>query len=226
MEKSVINKIKTILNMEIHLEQMTLENGTVIEAEAFEAGASVFIVTEDGQVALPVGEYELPEGKTLVVSEEGVIDEMKASEEVAEVEVEVEAEEVAPEVAEETIAVIEEVETAVVEQVTAIIDAATPAEVTVEDSEIIAAEVIAEVIAVIEESTSVEMARKLKASLRNRKAKLSAKRKVTAKKQKPARKAIKPNPEKDTKRELKFQTNKFSTTESRVMSKIANIKKH
>ena len=88
------------------------------------------------------------------------------------------------------------------------------------------AEVIAEVIAVIEESTSVEMARKLKASLRNRKAKLSAKRKVTAKKQKPARKAIKPNPEKDTKRELKFQTNKFSTTESRVMSKIANIKKH
>ena len=226
MEKSVINKIKTILNMEIHLEQMTLENGTVIEADAFEAGASVFIVTEDGQVALPVGEYELPEGKTLVVSEEGVIDEMKASEEVAEVEVEVEAEEVAPEVAEETIAVIEEVETAVVEQVTAIIDAATPAEVTVEDSEIIAAEVIAEVIAVIEESTSVEMARKLKASLRNRKAKLSAKRKVTAKKQKTERKAIKPNPEKDTKRELKFQTNKFSTTESRVMSKIANIKKH
>ena len=83
MEKTVINKIKTLLKMEIQLERMTLENGTVIEADAFEAGASVFIVTEDGQVPLPIGEYELPESMKLIVAEEGVISEVKAMEEEA-----------------------------------------------------------------------------------------------------------------------------------------------
>ncbi len=73
MENSVLNQIKTLLGIEIKLEQMTLENGTVIEAESFEAGEAVFIVTEDGQVPLPVGEYELPESRVLVVSEEGLI---------------------------------------------------------------------------------------------------------------------------------------------------------
>lgn len=83
--------------MEVNLETMTLENGTVLEAEAFEAGNEVFVVNEEDRIAVPVGEYELPEGKILVVSEEGIIAEIKdaeASEEapVAEEEVAVEAE--------------------------------------------------------------------------------------------------------------------------------------
>lgn len=102
MEKSVINQIKTLLGMEIHLEQMTLENGTVIEAESFETGEAVFIVTEDGQVPLPVGEYELPESMMLIVTEEGIISEKKAMEEEAVAEEEaVETSEVEVEASEE-----------------------------------------------------------------------------------------------------------------------------
>ncbi len=78
-----LNKIANLLNVdlsaqeEVKLEQMKLENGTVIEAESFEAGESVFIVTEDERVALPIGEYELEGGMILVVAEEGVIAEMR-----------------------------------------------------------------------------------------------------------------------------------------------------
>ena len=76
-----INQIKTLLGMEVKLETMKLVNGTEIEAEVFEAGAEVFIVSEEEKVALPVGEYELEDGKILVVVEEGIISEMKDKEE-------------------------------------------------------------------------------------------------------------------------------------------------
>jgi hypothetical protein len=90
----VIEKIKDVLNLneEVKLEQAKLDNGTVIEADSFESGVEVFIVTEDEKVALPVGDYILEDGKILVVAEEGVISEIKdaEAEEVEEVE-EVEA---------------------------------------------------------------------------------------------------------------------------------------
>ena len=95
---NVINQIKTLLGMEVKLAQMALENGTIIEAEMFEAGASVFIVNEEDRIALPVGEYKLEDGMILIVAEEGIIAEIKEAEaEVveeapAEVEVEVEQE--------------------------------------------------------------------------------------------------------------------------------------
>ena len=96
---NVINQIKTLLGMEVKLAQMALENGTIIEAEVFEAGASVFIVNEEDRIALPVGEYKLEDGMILIVAEEGIIAEIKEAEaEVveeeapAEVEVEVEQE--------------------------------------------------------------------------------------------------------------------------------------
>lgn len=72
---------------EIKLAQMKGADGvTVFEAEAFEAGQSVGVVTEEGAVAVPVGEYELEDGKILVVQEEGIIAEIKeaVSEEAAE----------------------------------------------------------------------------------------------------------------------------------------------
>jgi len=91
---NVIEKIKDVLNLneEVKLEQAKLDNGTVIEADSFESGVEVFIVTEDEKVALPIGEYGLEDGKILVVAEEGVISEIKdaEAEEVEEVE-EVEA---------------------------------------------------------------------------------------------------------------------------------------
>lgn len=95
---NVINQIKTLLGMEVKLAQMALENGTIIEAEMFEAGASVFIVNEEDRIALPVGEYKLEDGMILIVAEEGIIAEIKemevpvAEEAPAEVEVEVEQE--------------------------------------------------------------------------------------------------------------------------------------
>ena len=97
-----INQIKTLLGMEVKLETMKLANGTEIEAEVFEAGAEVFIVSEEEKVALPIGEYELEGGQVLVVAEEGVISEIKDAaqeEEEAPVEAEVEEQEMEAEVA-------------------------------------------------------------------------------------------------------------------------------
>lgn len=77
--QETLGKIMELLNLqdEVKLESMKLENGTTIEAEAFEANQEVFIVTEDEKIALPVGEYELEDGRILVVAEEGVIAEMR-----------------------------------------------------------------------------------------------------------------------------------------------------
>ena len=93
--KNKLNKIKAVLSMEVKLAQMKLEDGiTVIEAEEFAPDFSVGIVTADGIVPMPVGEYKLEDGKILVVAVEGVIAEIKEEEEdedEAEVEIEVEA---------------------------------------------------------------------------------------------------------------------------------------
>ena len=77
---------------EVKLAQAKLDNGTVLEAEAFEAGQPIFIVSEEDRIAVPVGEYRMEDGRVLVVTEEGVIGEIKeAEEETPEVEIEVEA---------------------------------------------------------------------------------------------------------------------------------------
>jgi len=85
MKKEVqeaINTIKTFLGMEkeVKLAQEVLEDGAVLEADSFEAGQNVSIVNEDERIALPVGEYELPEDRILVVQEEGIIAEIKTKE--------------------------------------------------------------------------------------------------------------------------------------------------
>lgn len=78
----ILNKVRVLLGMEVKLEQMKLGDGvTVLESEMFEAGNEVFVVTEDEQkIALPVGEYELEDGRILVVVEEGIIAEIKEKE--------------------------------------------------------------------------------------------------------------------------------------------------
>jgi hypothetical protein len=85
MKKEVqeaINTIKTFLGMEkeVKLAQEVLEDGAILEADSFEAGQAVSIVNEDERIALPVGEYELPEDRILVVQEEGIIAEIKTKE--------------------------------------------------------------------------------------------------------------------------------------------------
>ena len=80
---TLLQHIKSLLSKEINLEQMLMGDGvTKIEAETFEAGKEVFVVTEDEQkIAVPVGEYELEDGRILVVVEEGIISEVKEKEE-------------------------------------------------------------------------------------------------------------------------------------------------
>jgi hypothetical protein len=98
---TLLQHIKSLLSKEINLEQMLMGDGvTKIEAETFEAGKEVFVVTEDEQkIAVPVGEYELEDGRILVVVEEGIISEVKEKEE--EVEEEVKEEEVTEEMPKE-----------------------------------------------------------------------------------------------------------------------------
>ena len=104
----ILNKVRVLLGMEVKLETMKLMDGvTVIEADNFEtkryedenSAPEVFVVTEDDQkIPVPVGEYEMEDGRILVVEVEGMIKEVKekmeeepAVEEEPTVEVEVEA---------------------------------------------------------------------------------------------------------------------------------------
>ena len=72
-----LNKVRTLLGIEVKLEQMKLDNGAVLEAEVFEVGAEIFVVADEERVAVPVGEYVTADGMTIVVAEEGIIGEIK-----------------------------------------------------------------------------------------------------------------------------------------------------
>jgi len=86
----ILNKIKNIVGVElseekVELAEISLKNGTLLVSEEFAKGNAVFIKSEDGEMALPVGEYELEDGRTLFVTEEGIIDNItKAAEEAEE----------------------------------------------------------------------------------------------------------------------------------------------
>jgi len=100
--KKAIKTLKTFLGMETKLEDMPLADGmTTIQADMFEVGEAVFIVVENADpVPLPIGEYELADGRILEVEVEGIIASIELpTEEEVEVEpteVPVEAEKVAP----------------------------------------------------------------------------------------------------------------------------------
>jgi Mg2+ and Co2+ transporter CorA len=138
MEKTkMLNQIRTLLNIEVRLEEMKLENGTVVSAETFEKGSEIFIVTDDEKVAMPVGEYILEDGRLVIVEAEGMIaDVREVSDEVPAKETK-EGEEITEDLADET------VETEV------------PAEVATEIEAII--EAVVEVIAPVIEEVKSEM---------------------------------------------------------------------
>ena len=87
--KAILNKVRELLGMEVKLEQRKLEDGvTIIEADEFAPENEVVIITEDEQrIPLPIGEYKMDDGMILVITEEGLIAEIK--EEAAEEEEEV-----------------------------------------------------------------------------------------------------------------------------------------
>ena len=88
--KEIVKKICVALNIEVKLEQMKLTDGvTVIEADSFEPNNEVFIITEDEQrIPLPPNQegqpYVLENGMLLIVTQEGVIAEIKEQEAPAE----------------------------------------------------------------------------------------------------------------------------------------------
>lgn len=95
---NILNRILAELASvrEVKFATMTLENGAVLEAEAFEAGNEVFVVSGEDRVPAPVGEHLLEDGRVLVITEEGIVAEIKeaaAEEEKVEIEVEASVEE-------------------------------------------------------------------------------------------------------------------------------------
>lgn len=94
--------IKTRIRVALGIEDETialafegkLSDGTIIvsEADALVEGVEVMVMTEDGTtIAVPVGSYEMEDGMTFVVEEEGIIasvGQAEVEEEVEEVETE------------------------------------------------------------------------------------------------------------------------------------------
>lgn len=169
---TILNKIKTALDMHVELETQTLEDGvTIVEADAFEEGAEVFIVMDEERVPLAVGEYTLQDGRSLVVETEGIIamiGEQVATEEEEKVDPEVD-EELADdkpkmivdtkiketyfeeETPSEVADTIKEVEDEVLGEVSTIIEELTPEEVTESDAGEMAVAVVEAVTETLEE---------------------------------------------------------------------------
>jgi len=196
----MISKIKEVVGLseEVKLAQQKLENGTVVEAEAFEDGKEIFIVTDDEKVAVPVGEYQMEDGRILVVAEEGIIGEIKAEEKEEE---EVEAQEELEEEKEEMYATKREL-----------------AEVK---------EMIEEIKAMLEpkeEMSADELGNLMTEELaKHEKTELSeVPEEVQEELNQPAAEPIKANPEVQTKQNFKFADKRRLSTLDRVMNKIIN----
>jgi fructose-specific phosphotransferase system component IIB len=92
--KEILERISTMLfskeestEEKVELAQVkTADGAAIFDAEAFEIGQAVFIVTEEGNIPVPMGEYMLEEGLKIKVDEQGVIVEVETegAEEVAE----------------------------------------------------------------------------------------------------------------------------------------------
>ena len=199
----MISKIKEVVGLseEIKLEQQTLENGTILEAESFEAGQEIFIVTEDEKVAVPVGEYQMEDGRILVVAEEGLIAEIKAEEEEAEEE-EVEAKEEKEEMGYATKEELAEVKE-MIEEIKAMLE---PKE---EMSEELSADDLGNLM-------TEELAKHEKLELSE------VPEEVQEELNQPAAEPIKANPEVQTKQNFKFANNRKQSTLDRVLNKIIN----
>ena len=196
----MLNQIRTLLNIEVKLEEQKLENGTVVSAETFEKGSEIFIVTDDEKVAMPVGEYILEDGRLVVVSEEGIIaDVREVSDEVPAKETK-EGEEITEDLAEEVIET--EVPEEVVQEVEAIVEAVVE----------VIAPVIEEVKSEVEElKKEFGKMKKYEEEEEKKKEEMSA-----------ARKPIRHNPEAKTaqKKQVQFAKGQFTTTLDRVLNKL------
>jgi ElaB/YqjD/DUF883 family membrane-anchored ribosome-binding protein len=72
----ILSRINALLRRNVKLEQQTLDNGTVIEADSFEVGMPVFAIDGDNREPLEIGSYLMADGTTLEVYEIGKIGEL------------------------------------------------------------------------------------------------------------------------------------------------------
>jgi hypothetical protein len=93
--KDILNRVYDIVMgkeesaVQVDLAQVkTADGAAIFDAEAFEIGNAVFIVTEEGNIPVPMGEYVLEGGLKVKVDEQGVIVEIETegAEEIEEVE--------------------------------------------------------------------------------------------------------------------------------------------
>ena len=80
-EITLLNKVKSLLGIEIKLAQLVLDDGQTLEADAFEAGAEVFILDANGEkVPAPAGSY-VAGSSTVIVAMDGIIESIEKKEE-------------------------------------------------------------------------------------------------------------------------------------------------
>lgn len=113
----ILNRINALLQRNVKLEQATLENGTVIEADSFETGSPIFSIDGENKNPLEVGTYTLDDGHVIEVTEIGVIAEVKMpiGEKEVEANYDIEKKEMSETELAETPATLEEILTAVVD---------------------------------------------------------------------------------------------------------------
>ena len=193
----MITKIKEVVGLseEVKLEQQTLENGAILEAESFEAGKEIFIVSEDEKIAVPVGEYQMEDGRILVVAEEGLIAEIKAEEEEEVEEVEAKDEEEEMYATKRELAEVKEM----IEEIKAML----------EPKEDLSADELGNLM-------TEELAKHEKLELSE------VPEEVQEELNQPAAEPIKANPEVQTKQNFKFANKRKLSTLDRVMNKIIN----
>lgn len=96
--QDILNKFDVNLTVSeeksTELAEVTLENGTVVYTDdEFVVGAEAYIINDEGErISVPAGDYELNDGRLMVIGEGGAIEEIKGAEEPAEEPVAEEAE--------------------------------------------------------------------------------------------------------------------------------------
>jgi len=207
----MLNQIKTLLNIEVKLEEMKLENGTIVSAESFEKDKEIFIVTDDEKVAMPVGEYLLEDGRLVVVEEEGKIaDVREVSDEVPAKEEESDDKEITEDLAEE--------EEKKEEEMADVADWE-GMEKRIQNLEDAIADLKSDKEGKMQEE---EMSNEVQSPLKSRTVKEEFSEELQEQLSEPASKPIKHNPEGESKqmKKVEFGKGKFTSTLDRVLNKL------
>jgi hypothetical protein len=85
MGKEETAPIETAPVVEVEMaEKKTIDGTAIFDSETFSIGEPVFLIAEDGtQIPVPMGEYQLEDGTSIVVDDSGIIVEVSTAEEEA-----------------------------------------------------------------------------------------------------------------------------------------------